>query len=832
MTALRAFLMLANSQGNWSITVHRDIAGILDAWKDRVEPETTVGVLHLGFDRPATQALEALISGQAGRLLVTGAAKHGLPLGFSATDQPLGFSGSLPIFLATKGWGYLLDEQVIAQHSLPLRSAVKDASGWVRDFLDNYGDAKDAFIEAEIHDENSYLAREHSLEFAHRHSSGLYRFRYLIGLDEDDPCAFARAAPPWLAERSTVHLDLTVRISNVFSLMGISRVGDLAKTSLDTLLSTKNFGRKSVTDLLKSLNLAIEAGPLESGVLTTTSTTFLDCIRQSLGEYRERERDIVSRRMGLYGPPETLQEIGDSHGVTRERVRQIESKILRRILERTRWKDLLSLKLKRLLQDREVPMPVLGIEAADPWFAGVALSPDVLEYALSSILDGVAGDILSIDGIQYVGFLTQDRWDAAIHDAQKLLESSAGRGLTETHCKRVVEALLPSTAREFANLLWDKAARFCHFVPNNHNEKILSTYGRGVESLVEAILQASDTPIHYAEIVERAKQRSGRDIEIRRAHNAAAEVGLLLGRGTFGLERHLPLGHDDLIALGTEAEELVLDGHPERQWHASGILASLIERGSHFAPQVDKYVVDISLQKLGSLKRLGRMVWARNTHASDIARIDVRQAIIAVLQQAGRPLRASDIRQRLIALRGINDHFQIFAAEPLIRIAPGWWGLNDRDVDVKRADQPAFIEYLLEELERRQEGFHISELEGVLAGSFQSRTSMVALFSLAALDERLRTDASEYLYLAKWGESRRQSIGETVTNILRQATTPLLLDEIMQEARIHLKRDVDRRVISSYLQSLNATYDATTLQWTRGSEAENVSNDEEQMLIE
>lgn len=39
----------------------------------------------------------------------------------------------------------------------------------------------------------------------------------------------------------------------------------------------------------------------------------------------EKERTVIARRIGLDGGNrETLQEIGDTYGITRERVRQIE----------------------------------------------------------------------------------------------------------------------------------------------------------------------------------------------------------------------------------------------------------------------------------------------------------------------------------------------------------------------------------------------------------------------------------------------------------------------------------------------------------------------------
>ncbi|MDD5146480.1 MAG: sigma factor-like helix-turn-helix DNA-binding protein [Candidatus Pacebacteria bacterium] len=53
-----------------------------------------------------------------------------------------------------------------------------------------------------------------------------------------------------------------------------------------------------------------------------------------LNNLPERQRQVVGNRFGLIGQdPQTLQEIGDSFGITRERVRQIEKEALSRLTE-------------------------------------------------------------------------------------------------------------------------------------------------------------------------------------------------------------------------------------------------------------------------------------------------------------------------------------------------------------------------------------------------------------------------------------------------------------------------------------------------------------------
>src|ERR1700732_4614493 len=55
---------------------------------------------------------------------------------------------------------------------------------------------------------------------------------------------------------------------------------------------------------------------------------------------REREREIVSRRFGLFDRKETLEQIGELLGITRERVRQLEKAVLARLKESASKGDL------------------------------------------------------------------------------------------------------------------------------------------------------------------------------------------------------------------------------------------------------------------------------------------------------------------------------------------------------------------------------------------------------------------------------------------------------------------------------------------------------------
>lgn len=57
----------------------------------------------------------------------------------------------------------------------------------------------------------------------------------------------------------------------------------------------------------------------------------IDTIDEVLSVLSEREQEIIKMRMGFDGNVYTLQEIGDKYGISRERVRQIETKIMKQL---------------------------------------------------------------------------------------------------------------------------------------------------------------------------------------------------------------------------------------------------------------------------------------------------------------------------------------------------------------------------------------------------------------------------------------------------------------------------------------------------------------------
>jgi RNA polymerase primary sigma factor len=84
-------------------------------------------------------------------------------------------------------------------------------------------------------------------------------------------------------------------------------------------------GDSELGDLIED-SQAIQPGEAAS------MTLLQEQLHSVLGTLPEREADVVSLRFGLTdGQPKTLDEIGQVYGVTRERIRQIESKAMSKL---------------------------------------------------------------------------------------------------------------------------------------------------------------------------------------------------------------------------------------------------------------------------------------------------------------------------------------------------------------------------------------------------------------------------------------------------------------------------------------------------------------------
>ena len=120
------------------------------------------------------------------------------------------------------------------------------------------------------------------------------------------------------------HLDMSEE--KVQEIMQIAR----EPASLETPIGEED--DSNLGDFVADSNVVSPEGNVESVMLREHIDTML-------GDLKERERQVIVLRFGLEdGHPRTLEEVGNEFNVTRERIRQIEAKALRKLRNPVRSK--------------------------------------------------------------------------------------------------------------------------------------------------------------------------------------------------------------------------------------------------------------------------------------------------------------------------------------------------------------------------------------------------------------------------------------------------------------------------------------------------------------
>ena len=117
--------------------------------------------------------------------------------------------------------------------------------------------------------------------------------------------------------------------------MPVERVREILKISQEPVSLETPIGEEddsNLGDFVADVNTVTPEGNVESVMLR-------DHIDALLGDLKERERQVIELRFGLRdGHPRTLEEVGKEFNVTRERIRQIEAKALRKLRNPVRSK--------------------------------------------------------------------------------------------------------------------------------------------------------------------------------------------------------------------------------------------------------------------------------------------------------------------------------------------------------------------------------------------------------------------------------------------------------------------------------------------------------------
>lgn len=277
---------------------------------------------------------------------------------------------------------------------------------------------------------------------------------------------------------------------------------------------------------------------------TTTETTpdIKGAVEYILGSIeREREREIISRRFGLDDRKETLEQIGELLGITRERVRQLEKAILIRLkmsaeagmpevenVEKYFVRHLSEMGRAARLQDLADRVNTNGDKHARAHVAFISeLAPNLTVLGENdNYYHGVAIREYYPDEKQL-----RSRVDEIVKTVK---ENGEAMDLEQLHTK-VGKYEHPNYTRALATL----SKNLAHLRDSWGLTKWPTVNPKNIRDKIYVILQENGKPMHFSEIAEAIKGSDfkRKDVTTQAIHNELIKDKrfVLIGRGIYAL---------------------------------------------------------------------------------------------------------------------------------------------------------------------------------------------------------------------------------------------------------------------------------------------------------
>ncbi len=117
----------------------------------------------------------------------------------------------------------------------------------------------------------------------------------------------------------------------------VEKIIEANRTAADTLSLDTPVGDEEDTSIGSFVEDVRTPGPADA----TSNALLAEALKEILDTLTEREADVLKMRFGMYdGRTHTLEEVGQIFGVTRERIRQIENKAIRKLRHPSRAKKI------------------------------------------------------------------------------------------------------------------------------------------------------------------------------------------------------------------------------------------------------------------------------------------------------------------------------------------------------------------------------------------------------------------------------------------------------------------------------------------------------------
>jgi len=625
------------------------------------------------------------------------------------------------------------------------------------------------------------------------------------------------------------YLHLSERSERLLEARGISYIGDLIVQKEETLLKLPNLGKTSVNEIIMSLwELGLELGmklkywPIEEAgdiekqyikeIALSYESKLIECFFTSIALVtKPRDILILESRLGIYGKRQTLEELGATFDLTRERVRQIQKKLILRIIKNELWCEVLRVRLKNIMDNRSTPLFLDKLSDEDLWFDGFVGKYDLLETILSNFLPASDLQFLSHGERKIVTTLPEEDWVNIRYNLLNELEYNTDVGYTSDDIDLIVESKLELLGYpELSEAFLDVIATDLNFAFSGE-DRVLIGVGNSASNRLKVLLEQSDEPVHYASLTKIYNQYYGITVSTRYIHSCLSNNGFLLfDRGTYGLQKHLRISLEKQSELREQMERFILDGKKSRQWHSK----NLVEKFYNFEKELNIYTVNIILSESEQLRYLGRNSWKIKTSDADQdERVEIHTVIYKVLKKSGRPLSSQELQDLVAKERDIGDFFNVRATDLYSRVDESTWGLLDRDFAVTFEEQNIIKDFFYAHFIKEKIAATKGELVDILDVLLQKEVSSNHIFGVLTSDERFKAWHGGYVGLASWVKSGRKGLKETLKELVEQIQGEVSLNSILGTLKQQLGKDFSKGSVTVYLSKLGLEYNRNSGLW-------------------
>ena len=254
---------------------------------------------------------------------------------------------------------------------------------------------------------------------------------------------------------------------------------------------------------------------------------------------REREREIIARRFGLFDRKETLEQIGELLGITRERVRQLEKVVVTKLRDSSVDLPHIADIEKLLLSTIESEGESARVTALSSKLTAENTRTDQSRIAfLTELCPGVS--VIDEDDNYY-----QSAGNGTVHDTAKMKKE------VTAIVEAVKKAGKPVEVKEMAKVTGLSSDKYAVALANT-SKQLATLNGRcglikwptvnpkNIRDKIYVILSENTKPMHFNEIAEaiKASDFKRKDVTTQAIHNELIKDKrfVLIGRGIYALK--------------------------------------------------------------------------------------------------------------------------------------------------------------------------------------------------------------------------------------------------------------------------------------------------------